>query len=54
VRDYTEVDLTDQVATRRFFAEERPDAVIDAAAKVGGILANWEQPWEFVEQNLLI
>ena len=28
--------------------------VIDAAAKVGGIMANWEQPWEFVEQNLLI
>ncbi len=54
VRDYTEVDLTDQVATRRFFAEERPEAVIDAAAKVGGIMANWELPWEFVEQNLLI
>ena len=54
VRDYTEVDLTDQVATRRFFEEERPEAVIDAAAKVGGIMANWELPWEFVEQNLLI
>jgi GDP-L-fucose synthase len=54
VRDYTEVDLTDQAATRRFFDEERPEAVIDAAAKVGGILANWELPWEFVEQNLLI
>ena len=54
VRDYREVDLTDQVATRRFFAEERPEAVIDAAAKVGGIMANWELPWEFVEQNLLI
>jgi GDP-L-fucose synthase len=54
VRDYTEVDLTDQVATRRFFDEQRPEAVIDAAAKVGGIMANWELPWEFVEQNLLI
>jgi GDP-L-fucose synthase len=54
VRDFTELDLTDAVATRRFFDAERPDAVIDAAAKVGGIMANWTQPWEFVEQNLLI
>ena len=54
VRDLDELDLTDPGATRRFFDEERPDAVIDAAAKVGGIIANWEQPWEFVEQNLLI
>jgi GDP-L-fucose synthase len=53
-RDISELDLTDQAATRSFFAAERPDAVIIAAAKVGGILANWEQPWEFVEQNLLI
>ena len=49
-----ELDLTDQAATRRFFAEERPDVVIIAAAKVGGILANWEQPWEFVFLNLQI
>jgi GDP-L-fucose synthase len=54
VRDVRELDLTDQAATREFFAKERPEAVIDAAAKVGGIMANWEQPWEFVEQNLLI
>jgi GDP-L-fucose synthase len=54
VCDLHELDLTDQGATRSFFDEERPDAVIDAAAKVGGIMANWEQPWEFVEQNLLI
>jgi GDP-L-fucose synthase len=53
-RELDELDLTDPAATRRFFDEERPDAVIDAAAKVGGIMANWEQPWEFVEQNLLI
>jgi len=54
VRDVGELDLTEQAATRRFFAAERPDAVIIAAAKVGGILANWEQPWAFIEQNLLI
>jgi GDP-L-fucose synthase len=54
VRTMHELDLTDAAATRRFFDEERPQAVIDAAAKVGGIMANWELPWEFVEQNLLI
>ena len=53
-RELDELDLTEQAATRGFFAEERPDAVIVAAAKVGGILANWEQPWEFVFQNLQI
>jgi len=54
VRDLDELDLTDQHATRRFFSEERPEVVIIAAAKVGGILANWEQPWEFVYENLQI
>jgi GDP-L-fucose synthase len=54
VRDLHELDLTDQHATRRFFASEKPEVVIVAAAKVGGILANWEQPWEFIHQNLLI
>jgi GDP-L-fucose synthase len=54
VRDISELDLTDQGAVRRFFAAEQPEAVIVAAAKVGGILANWEQPWEFIFQNLQI
>jgi GDP-L-fucose synthase len=54
VRDLGELDLTDQYATRRFFAAEKPEVVIVAAAKVGGILANWEQPWEFIFQNLQI
>ncbi len=54
VRDLDELDLTDQHATRRFFTDERPEIVIIAAAKVGGILANWEEPWEFVFQNLQI
>jgi GDP-L-fucose synthase len=53
-RHVEELDLTDAAATRRFFDEERPDAVVDAAAKVGGIMANWQLPWEFIEQNLLI
>ena len=54
VRDLDELDLTDQRATHSFFAEERPEVVIIAAAKVGGILANWEEPWEFIFQNLQI
>jgi GDP-L-fucose synthase len=52
--DVAEVDLTDQAATHAFFARERPQAVILAAAKVGGIVANWEQPWEFIAVNLAI
>ena len=53
-RDVTDVDMTDQAATRASIRAEKPDAVIIAAAKVGGIMANWEQPWEFVYQNLMI
>ena len=49
-----ELDLTDQAATRGFVAETRPEALIIAAARVGGILANWEQPYEFIAQNLAI
>jgi len=49
-----ELDLRDQAAVRRFFDAHRPDVVINAAAKVGGIMANWEQPWEFVYVNLMI
>jgi GDP-L-fucose synthase len=47
-----DIDLTDQAATRALFEAERPEAVIIAAAKVGGILANWEQPYEFLAVNL--
>jgi GDP-L-fucose synthase len=51
-RDIADVDLTDRAATRALFATERPEAVVLAAAKVGGILANWEQPYEFIDVNL--
>jgi GDP-L-fucose synthase len=53
-RDEHELDLTDQRAARAFLAEQRPEAVIVAAAKVGGIMANWEQPYEFLAVNLAI
>lgn len=48
------LDLTDQQAVRRFFAEERPEYVFLAAARVGGILANSNYPAEFIYQNLMI
>jgi GDP-L-fucose synthase len=54
LRSRAELDLTDQVAVRRFFAEARPDAVIMAAAKVGGIHANNTQPAQFIRDNLVI
>jgi GDP-L-fucose synthase len=48
VRTHAELDLIDQGAVDRFFAEERPDQVYLAAAKVGGIWANNAYPAEFI------
>ena len=48
------LDLTDQAAVRSWFAEQKPDAVFLAAAKVGGILANESFPAEFLYDNLMI
>ena len=48
------VDLREQVAVREWFATNRPDAVVVAAAKVGGILANDSYPAEFLYDNLMI
>src|SRR2546428_2967063 len=53
-RDRSELDLTDEDAVRGFFRQERPDAVIFAAAKVGGIKANSDFPVEFLLDNLRI
>lgn len=49
-----ELDLGDQAAVRAWFADARPDAVILAAAKVGGILANDSYPADFLYDNLMI
>jgi GDP-L-fucose synthase len=54
LRTHHELDLTDQHAVRQFFAAERPDAVIMAAARVGGIHANNSRPATFIRDNLLI
>ncbi|WP_317192216.1 GDP-L-fucose synthase family protein [Robertkochia sediminum] len=50
----SELDLRDQHSVRSFFAEEKPDAVIDAAARVGGILANRDYPYQFLMENMQI
>ncbi len=49
-----ELDLLDQAAVRRFYAAARPEFVVVAAAKVGGIQANNELPAEFLFENLQI
>ncbi len=53
-RTRAELDLTDQAAVRSFFARERPQVVVLAAAKVGGIQANNSHPAQFIRDNLLI
>lgn len=49
-----ELDLRDQKAVEDFMKSEKPVAIIDAAAKVGGILANNTYPYEFLMDNMLI
>jgi GDP-L-fucose synthase len=53
-RTHQELDLTQPDAVRRFFEETRPRVVVVAAAKVGGIKANNDQPVEFLLENLKI
>jgi GDP-L-fucose synthase len=54
VRTRPQLDLLDQSAVRQFMQAEKPDAVILAAAKVGGIHANNAYPAEFIFENLMI
>jgi GDP-L-fucose synthase len=51
---HAELDLLDQSAVRFFFERVRPEIVVLAAAKVGGILANSTYPGDFIYQNLMI
>ena len=53
-RTHKELDLTDQLAVHRFFDEERPDAVVLAAAFVGGIMANSLYRADFIMMNMKI
>lgn len=54
LRTHAELELTDAAAVERFFRAERPEYVVLAAAKVGGILANDTFPAEFIRENLAI
>lgn len=54
LRSRTELDLTDRAATFDFVLEQRPQVVIDAAARVGGIMANNTYPADFLSENLQI
>ncbi len=49
-----ELDLRDQDAVNNFIADKKPNYIIIAAARVGGILANNEYPWQFLYDNLMI
>jgi GDP-L-fucose synthase len=49
-----ELDLRNQQAVRGFMAAEKPEVVIDVAAKVGGILANNDHPYQFIMENMQI
>lgn len=53
-RTSSELDLRNQQAVQEFFEEEQPNIVVDAAARVGGIMANNEYPWQFLYENLEI
>lgn len=53
-RTHAELDLTDQAAVRAFMREQQPDAVVLAAAKVGGIHANNTYPADFIYENLMM
>ena len=53
-RSHRELDLTDQVAVKKFFDEEQPDAVVLAAAFVGGIMANSLYRADFIMMNMKI
>jgi GDP-L-fucose synthase len=53
-RTHTELDLTSQAAVQTFFQQEQPNQVYLAAAKVGGIHANYTYPADFIYQNLMM
>ncbi len=53
-RTHRELELTEQASVRAFFEEERPDVVVLAAAKVGGINANQTAPADFAYSNMQI
>ena len=53
-KNSSELDLRNQIDSMNFISTEKPDLIIDAAAKVGGILANDTKPFDFLMDNMLI
>lgn len=53
-RKSSDLDLKDQPAVNQFFSDEQPEYVVNAAARVGGIMANRDYPWVFLYENLQI
>lgn len=53
-RSHRELDLENQAAVGEFFAREKPDVIFLSAAKVGGIMANFTYPADFIYRNLMI
>ena len=54
VKKRDELDLCDQIQVEDFFRKEKPEVVVNAAARVGGIHANSTYPAEFIHQNLTL
>ena len=54
MKSRAELDLTNQEETKKFIREEKIDVINDAAAKVGGIMANDTYPYDFIMQNMVI
>lgn len=54
LRTHDELDLRNRESVDSFIGAEQPQVIIDAAARVGGILANDEYPWQFIHENIVI
>jgi GDP-L-fucose synthase len=54
VKSFSELDLRNQLNVKKFLYKEKPDIIINAAARVGGILANKTYPYDFLMDNMLI
>ena len=52
IADRTALDLTDSIKVKKFIKKRKPDVVINCAGRVGGIMANYKYPTEFLFENI--